>query len=477
SETKLFKALVESIETVEGVHTRNTATIGGHIALASITSDIIPLLTASGCDVTIIEISGQAEIIPMDKYLIRKNTLLNGNGLILSLFIPVSVKGQCCSGYWSDVPHRQHAAASNYLNAGMVATLKDDVIHDMRLCFGGIGSNGYLNTIGQNLVGSAWNDNLLKRVFTELDQLAAASKTITDYKASMMKSFFFKFYHQVMLKKNKLFSTDVIKSTKKRAIRGKQCWQEYTQGNVGNSVVHVSAKEQVTGDAQYLDDIPPRRDELFIGLVKSTCAHANIRSIDVNAAMSIEGVVRFVDYRDVPGSNLTGCLVHDEEIFAVNKVTCVGQIIGAIVAEDRHTARKAAGLVKVVYEQLEPIITFEEAFENNSFYHPHHELNHGDVHAGFSDSDDVISDEMRMGGQEHFYMETHCCLVTPIGRNGEMSIISSTQNTSLVQRTVASAIGVSANNVVCKVTRLGGGFGGKEFRPIMVATVCAVASH
>lgn len=67
----------------------------------------------------------------------------------------------------------------------------------------------------------------------------------------------------------------------------------------------------------------------------------------------------------------------------------------------------------------------------------------------------VKEGQMRLGGQEQFYMETFACLAIPKGENNEIEIIASTQNPSDCQNSVAKALGVPKNRVTVKVTRLG----------------------
>ena len=59
-----------------------------------------------------------------------------------------------------------------------------------------------------------------------------------------------------------------------------------------------------------------------------------------------------------------------------------------------------------------------------------------------------------MGGQEHFYLETQCCVAVPL-EDGEMEVFSSTQNPSDTQKLVARALGVPASKVCCRVKRMG----------------------
>jgi hypothetical protein len=95
----------------------------------------------------------------------------------------------------------------------------------------------------------------------------------------------------------------------------------------------------------------------------------------------------------------------------------------------------------------------------------------------FASADHVIEGEHRIGGQEHFYLEPQCTLAVPTGEDGEMEVFASTQNPRETQMHVALALGVPANRVVCRVKRMGGGFGGKETRSVFVSTATAVAAH
>ena len=83
---------------------------------------------------------------------------------------------------------------------------------------------------------------------------------------------------------------------------------------------------------------------------------------------------------------------------------------------------------------------------------------------------------VHVGGQDHFYLETQCCLVIPKGEGGEMEIIASTQDLKAIQMCAARALGVPSNRIVAKVKRIGGGFGGKQSRSSYLSTAVAVAA-
>src|SRR5438477_6291249 len=94
---------------------------------------------------------------------------------------------------------------------------------------------------------------------------------------------------------------------------------------LGKPLPHDSAREHVTGEAAYLDDLPPIRNELLVDFVGSPLAHARIQSIDVSAAARQEGIVAVYTFADVPGENKFGPVFHDEELLAEKVCHYIGQ--------------------------------------------------------------------------------------------------------------------------------------------------------
>ena len=90
-----------------------------------------------------------------------------------------------------------------------------------------------------------------------------------------------------------------------------------------------------------------------------------------------------------------------------------------------------------------------------SFYHPELKLGNGDFDSAYEASAHKLEGELSIGGQEHFYMETQCCLVNPLGEKGEMEIFASTQCVNNVQKAVSEALRVPKNEIVAKVKRTG----------------------
>lgn len=136
-------------------------------------------------------------------------------------------------------------------------------------------------------------------------------------------------------------------------------------------------------------------------------------------------------------------------------------------------------MVKVQYEDLKPlIVSIQDAIKHKSYYHDWiRSLKNGNIEKGFSESDHIMEGEMHLGGQEHFYLETQACVALPKLEDSETELFCSTQNPTEVQILTAEVLGVPANRVVVRTKRMGGGFGGKETRAVLVAIPVAVAAN
>jgi xanthine dehydrogenase/oxidase len=106
---------------------------------------------------------------------------------------------------------------------------------------------------------------------------------------------------------------------------------------VGRPLKHKSADLQACGEATYIDDIPKRKDEVYLAFVLSSKAHAKILSVDTTEALKIEGVIDYIDHKDIGEKNnhFHTVVAHDEILFAKEEVFCVGQVIGVVVANDQ----------------------------------------------------------------------------------------------------------------------------------------------
>jgi xanthine dehydrogenase/oxidase len=180
----------------------------------------------------------------------------------------------------------------------------------------------------------------------------------------------------------------------------------------------------------------------------------------------VVGFISFVNHIDVPGSNKMADILEDEEVFVSSIAPCIGAVVGVVVCESEEAARIASKLIDIEYELLKPtIFTIEDAIANESYFGNELCFQQGDVDKSLADAENIIEGTVLIGGQEHFYLETNCCIVIPSDEDKELQLHLGTQNLTAAQELIALVLGRDASRISCHVKRMGGAFGGKETRP------------
>lgn len=251
---------------------------------------------------------------------------------------------------------------------------------------------------------------------------------------------------------------------------------EQLQGRVGKSRSHESAERHVSGEAEYIDDKAELAGTLHLCPVLSDCAHGRILAIDTAACLGTPGVLRVLDWRDVPGELDIGPLAPGDPLFAKELVEYHGQVIAMVVAESPEAARAGANSVKPEIEPLPAILDVEEALAKQHFVEQPHVQQRGDADAALNAAAHRLKGQFHIGGQEHFYLEGQVAVAMP-GEDGAMQVWSSTQHPTEVQKLVASVLGVNQSKVTVDVRRMGGGFGGKETQAAGIACHAALAAR
>ncbi|XP_020627784.1 xanthine dehydrogenase/oxidase-like isoform X2 [Orbicella faveolata] len=500
--TRWFTAILHMLKWFAGHQIRNVGAIGGNIMTASPISDLNPVFMAARCTLTLAAAGGKTRKVKLDENFFTgyRRTVLQPSEVLVDIFIPFTEKHEYVFAF-KQARRREDDIA--IVNTGMRVLLEKPTnssswkIQDCSFSFGGMAPTTVMamKTI-KGLTGRTWSESIVE----DACQLLAEDLPLkpgspggqVEYRRSLGTSFFFKFYLNVSVQLSNQEAAPKVEIPKtfvsgtghflRDVTYSTQTFQEVPDDQsiedvVGRPVAHLAAAKQATGEAIYCDDIPKYAGELYLAAVFSKRAHAKILDVDPSEALHLPGVKTYLGVDDVPGQNATGPVIFDEEVFASEKVTCVGQIIGAIVAETQAQAQRAANSVKVTYEDLPRILTIEEAIAAQSFLESTPMcIQKGDLETGFAESDHVLEGEMRVGGQEHFYLETQATIAVPKGEDGEMELFVSTQNPTLTQKLVAKALGVPANRIVVRVKRMGGGFGGKETRNCFLSSVVAVAA-
>jgi 4-hydroxybenzoyl-CoA reductase subunit alpha len=239
---------------------------------------------------------------------------------------------------------------------------------------------------------------------------------------------------------------------------------------VGKSTPNISARDKVTGRAQYADDLRVK-NPLFIRILRSSLASAKILAVDIEKAKQVPGV----------RSVLVGCDFHrtfgvlpiskDEPALAKDRVRYMGEPVAAVAAETPEQAYRAMALIKVQYEETEECLTWTEGMKKTeNQIHPElkRETNlhkavrqeFGNVEDAFKNAPIVVEDEFSFKAVTHAFTEPHAVQVE-IDADQNLTVYSSTQVPHYVHLTMAEVLEVPAEKIRVVKPHLGGGFGGK----------------
>lgn len=250
---------------------------------------------------------------------------------------------------------------------------------------------------------------------------------------------------------------------------------------VGNNMVRVDAIEKVTGGAKYTADLEPK-GLLVAKVVRSTIANGVVKSFDLEAALAVPGVVKIVTCFDVPdiqfptpGHPWSVETAHQDiadRKLLNTRVRVYGDDIAAVIAEDEIAASRAARLVKVEYEEYEPMLTVEAAMaEGATVLHeekPGNIIAHSSFVVGEGTYQEAVEGE-DVAEIDHVYATQsvqHCHIETPISfaymEKGRIVVTTSTQIPHIVRRVISQALGIPAGEIRVIKPYIGGGFGNKQ---------------
>lgn len=250
-------------------------------------------------------------------------------------------------------------------------------------------------------------------------------------------------------------------------------------GGVGDSPARIEARDKLAGSARYVDDLS-RPGMLHAAIAQSPFAHARILSYDTSKAAALPGVLAIVTGADIPGKRVGG-MIKDETMLAVGTVRYLGEPVAAVAARDLETARLAAQLIEVEYEQLPHVLDPEAALAPDApILHPAFDgyvktmdgagggnlvwqaaLGEGDPAAAWDRCDVIVEGVFDTPAQYHGYMEPNGVLAEPEA-GGRVLVVASCQSVHHVQQRVADELGLPMSAVRAQVPRVGGGFGGKH---------------
>lgn len=236
---------------------------------------------------------------------------------------------------------------------------------------------------------------------------------------------------------------------------------------VGKGAFRLDVREKVLGYGEYTDDVQ-MEGMVYASAVRSKYPRARILDINYEAAAALPGVLAVLTADDVP-NNKVGHLQQDWDVMiAKGGITrCVGDAICLVVAEDRKILEEAKKLVKIEYEELQPVSSIKAAMaedapkvhENGNLCQKRH-VTRGDAKTALANSKYVVTQSYRTPFTEHAFLEPECAVAFPY-KDG-VKAYTSDQGVYDTRKEISIMLGWDPDRVVVENKLVGGGFGGKE---------------
>jgi CO/xanthine dehydrogenase Mo-binding subunit len=258
--------------------------------------------------------------------------------------------------------------------------------------------------------------------------------------------------------------------------------------HIGRSIPDVDGFDKLSGRAMYASDLV--LDGMAHGkILRSPHAHAAIRSIDITAALAVEGVVAVVTGADLAGLDpYYGAFIRDQPVLAIDKVRYAGEPVAAVAAIDEAQAFRALERIRVDYDILPAVMTMEEALAadapalfsathatelsaappNSSYVQEpapnilfDYRYATGDVETLFGQCAHVFEDRFSFARLSHFGLEPHVSLVRADAH--EIEVWANNQDPFLLRQDIARIFGLPIDRVRFHAGLVGGGFGAKSY--------------
>ncbi|MEQ1807329.1 MAG: xanthine dehydrogenase family protein molybdopterin-binding subunit [Burkholderiaceae bacterium] len=260
-------------------------------------------------------------------------------------------------------------------------------------------------------------------------------------------------------------------------------------GAVGASIAQVEGADKLTGRAQYIADLH-RPGMLHGAILQSPHAHARIRGYDLSKALALPGVRAIVTGDDLDAKHRMGAFIKDEPALAKGKVRYVGEIVAAVAADTEATARRAARLIEVDYEELPATLDPASALATGAAL-VHEEsakyvkvfdagtsgnlcsrtsLREGDIESAWAQCDVIVQGTFQTQAQAHLAIEP-CGALAEVDSSGRVTLWSANQSVFRVQANVCESLGLPMTKLRCLTPHIGAGFGNKMEAHVQPALV------
>jgi CO/xanthine dehydrogenase Mo-binding subunit len=246
---------------------------------------------------------------------------------------------------------------------------------------------------------------------------------------------------------------------------------------IGQSVPRKEGREKVTGRARYVADMT-LPGMLFGVTVRSPIARGRLTGIQFSGAVPWDEIT-VVTAKDIPGKNSIVLLEDDQPCLASEFINHAEEAVVLLAHPDKYVIEEARRAVQLEIEPLPPVFTIEDALARKEIIWRTDNIfkslrvEKGDVDAAWSGADFIVEGEYETGAQEQLYIEPQGMIAVANARDG-VTVWGSLQCPYYVHKALAALFALPAEKIRVVQMETGGGFGGKEEYPSMIAAHCAL---
>jgi len=242
--------------------------------------------------------------------------------------------------------------------------------------------------------------------------------------------------------------------------------------HIGRSVPRKEGREKVTGAARYVDDLT------FPGMihgvtVRSSVARGKIREIRFDRHIPWHEFT-IVTAKDIPGKNCIALLIEDQPCLADGFINHPEEPVLLLAHPDKYLLEEARRAVHIEVDPLPAVFSIEDSLarkhivwgEDNIF--KSYQVEKGDVERAWSEAEFIVEGEYETGAQEQLYIEPQGMIAQASPSTG-LAVWGSLQCPYYVHKALVRLFGFPKEQIRVVQTETGGGFGGKEEYPSMIA--------
>ncbi|XP_049875311.1 uncharacterized protein LOC126373277 [Pectinophora gossypiella] len=480
--------MAKHFEMIANIPVRNIGSLAGNLMvkheIPSFQSDVFVLFSAVDAMITIRTINGQQMLLTMKNFLKFNMTGV----LIVNILLPPLNKSYVFRSY-KIMPRNQNATAS--VNAAFLLKINDltKIIEDANIIYGNIRPD-FINATqtenflkGRNIFDNKNLQTIIKVLNAEIIPDTKPLKPTPECRKKLAIGLFYKFILSISPPglADPRYRSGGTTLTRPLS-HGTQDFQtDPSLYPLNEPLLKNEALIQSSGEVMYTNDMPPIPNEVFGAFVLSTIHAGELDQVDTVSVLEIPGVVTVLTAKDIPGKNsyivkgITILLVEEEEMLVSTNVKYYGQPVAIVVAETQQLAENVAKKVKVSYKNISaklPVLTIDEAKKDSTRIKPHSAKI--EPKSKGTNVQTVINGVYEVEGQYHYYLEPITSVVIPVDEG--LEVHDATQWMDVTQAGIAQCLGIKESDVVVKVRRLGGGFGGKLTPSTLAVTACALVA-